>query len=233
MIRFLCLTLLLPACIHAHTLTGSGHVVSKEITLSGFTKVEAHHAFVVTITQSAEYQTVIRMDDNLIQYLLVEKKGDTLVIDLDHLGSASVHGTLTASISMPRLEGLALSGATHATISGFKSDEPLAATLSGASSLEGDAERSALHFQLSGASQVSLKGSARSGSFDLSGASTLDLAAFPVDDAHAELSGASSATLHVKGKLVGTASGASRIAYLGDPQLENIHTSGASSIRRK
>jgi hypothetical protein len=193
-------------------LRGSGNTVTRDMDLSGFTRLEISHAFRVYLTQSDRYEVIITADDNMWDALDVFKSGNTLKIGVDP-GAFSVQNvTLEAEISMPSLER---------------------ASVSGASRLTGEMDTGDITLEVSGASRLTLGGSGGDLRIDASGASQVDLAGFVVGDADVEASGASTVTVHVTGRLNADASGASRVEYLGDPRLGNIDTSGASSVRPK
>jgi hypothetical protein len=214
-------------------LIGSGNVVTEEFDLSGFDQVEVSSAFDVQISQADQFSVVVRVDDNVKQYLDVVKQGSTLRIGLKPISSSTVSAmTLEAEVTMPELTGLELSGASDVSVTGFKSAEALSVEVSGASSLRGDIEAGGVRFDVSGASDVKLSGAGGDLVMDVSGAGTADLADFQVGDASIEASGASSATVNVSGRLDAEASGASRIRYLGNPTLGRIESSGASTIER-
>jgi hypothetical protein len=216
------------------SIRGSGNVVTQEETFSGFDKVDASQAFEVDISQGDTFSVVIRIDDNLVQYLQVVKQGNTLKIGLKPGRRYNIRNAkMEAEVTMPELTGLHLSGASHGTITGFKSTKALDVDVSGASFLRGDIEAGDARFDVSGASQVTLTGSAQDVTIDASGASIVKLADFPVADASVEASGASSVTVNPSGKLDVDASGASHVYYLGSPTLGKVDTSGASSINRK
>ena len=89
----------------------------------------------------------------------------------------------------------------------------------------------ALNLEISGASTATLTGSAKQLSVRASGASRTNLTDLVTADAVLDVSGASSASLNVTGKLDASASGASSVRYTGKPTLGRQNTSGASSIR--
>jgi hypothetical protein len=215
----------------AEEVRGSGNVVSQEMALADFTAVEGANAFEVEITQSDIFAVTIRVDDNILDLLDVSKEGDTLKIGLE--GGVSLRGdvTLEASITMPNLEGLELSGASSASVSGFRSSDRLDIDLSGASTLDGDLEVAQTDINASGASRVVLEGSATEATIEGSGASSLDLADFTVNTAEVRLSGASDATVRARKRIDPVdVSGASKLRYLGDPSLGDVTTSGASTV---
>jgi hypothetical protein len=216
------------------SITGSGNVVSQEANISGFDMVDISHAFEVNIDQSDAFSVIIRVDDNLVEHLNVVKQGNTLKIGF-RPGTASIfrNATLEATITMPELTGLDLSGASQATISGFKSTKSLNTDLSGSSSLLGDIEAHDAMFDVSGSSNVTLTGSAGDVTVDARGASRVNLEDFSVSDASLKASGASQVTVNASGTLNADASGSSTVYYLGNPTLGKVDTSGASSIKRK
>ncbi len=242
---------LLAGCVGG-VVKGSGNLDTQQFNFSDFARVEVGYAFEVEIIQSSSYSVSITADDNLFDYILVSKQGTTLKIRLE----PALHYAFTklqAKITMPQLRGLALSGATRGTVSSFSSTDNIDIEVSGASSLNlvemsagdvefdlsgasrvtGDITADDVDFDVSGASTVQLEGSANDIVVDASGASHVKLAAFPVSNADVTLSGASSGTVNLDGRLDADLSGASKLLYIDEPTMGTINTSGASTLSKK
>lgn len=214
------------------TIIGSGKTVTLERDESGFNRVVIGSAFRAEITRSEGYSVSLTVDQNVVPYLDISAQGDTLRISIrPGLVLAGSTGPLEARIAMPALRALELSGATRATISGFESADPLDASVSGASRLEGDIEAGDVRLDISGASRVTLRGRGDDLRLEASGASQADLEQFVVTNGTVELSGASRATVNATGRLDVEASGASHLRYAGGPVLGSVKTSGASTIQ--
>ena len=231
---------------------GSGKLETREMDYSGFTRLDVGSAFEVDIARADSYRVSITADDNLFQYLDVKQRGETLHIGLKQPWRY-VRTTRKATITMPDLYGLELSGASRGKVSGFSSSHSLELDVSGASSLEidsleagdtkldisgaskvtGSIETANCEFNLSGASRVELEGSANDIDIEASGASRTELAGFRVNNADVELSGASSGAVTVSGSLDVDLSGASRLDYYGNPSLGSVDVSGSSKLNRK
>jgi len=197
------------------TISGSGNVVSQDFDLIDFDQVDISHAFNVGITPDESYSVIVRVDDNLVEYLQVVKQGNTLKIGLKpNFGYTVRNTTLNAEVTMPVLTRLEASGSSDITASGFDSDQ-------------------AFQVRLSGASSAVLSGSAGEVTVDASGSSDADLGEFPVGDARVDASGSSTVTVNVSGRLDVDASGSSDVFYLGNPTLGSIDTSGGSSVEPK
>jgi hypothetical protein len=213
-------------------LIGSGNLETEEYAFADFTEVEIGSAFEFEIKQSSSYNVSVTADDNVMDYVQVSQIGQTLTI---RLGTVTWLGpvTLKASVAMPQLLGLTASGATRGTVSGFSSTEDLSVGVSGASRVAGDITAGNVDFGISGASSIQLEGSANNMDATASGASHLNLDDFIVNNADVNLSGASSGTVNLSGRLDADLSGASRLWYIGEPMMGDIDTSGASTISQK
>ena len=213
------------------TLEGSGEIVTREQSISDFDKMHVSHSFRVKLNQGDTYRVVVRVDDNILDYLLVEQDGDTLRIGLDSDNNYDIRkATMEADVTMPELIELRLSGSSDAEITGFASNKTFDAHLSGSSSLRGDIVSGDASFGLSGSSSVNLSGSGSNAEIHASGGSDIDLSDYAVADVSAHASGSSEVNLNMSGRLDVSASGASRIYYLGNPTLGDIGTSGNSLV---
>ena len=237
--------------------TETGETETRQYDFSEFTRVDISSAFSYEIKQSDTYSVSITANNNLFDDIKVAKEGQTLIIGMEILGAPwaifNVDPSLKVVITMPQLQGLDSSGATHGIVADFSSTEKLDVTASGASSVElveiiaadtafnvsgasevtGDIEAENMELEVSGASTVQLKGSADSIAADGSGASHLKLADLKVGNANIILSGASHGTVNLEGKLDADLSGASTLAYIGEPTLGIMDISGASKLKRK
>jgi len=230
------------------TIIGSGNLITQEIDSTDFTKIEISHVFQAKVTRSDSFSVAITVDDNLLEYIVVRKSGNTLRVYLK-AGYAYISTTKKVEITMPKIEKLSLSGASQGEISGFRFSDSLEFEVSGASYLNiddlkagdtsfeisgasyvsGSIEISEGRFSVSDASTIDLEGFASDISIEVSGASQADLTDFPASNATVSISGASVVTVNTGGTIGGNISGASRLTYLGDPAL-TIEMSGDSTV---
>ena len=228
---------------------GSGNLETEEYDLRNFTRVEVGSAFEVEIVQSGSYGVSITADDNLFDYVQISAQSNTLRIGLKTAGYFDI--TARVEITLPLLLSLGLSGATWCTISGFTTGD-FDADVSGASSLElvgisagnirfdisgasrvtGSLTSGDTEFDLSGASSIQLEGSASDMAINASGASRVELAGFAANNANIRLSGASTGTVNLDGRLDADLSGASNLRYTGEPIMGDIDVSDASTLSR-
>ena len=212
--------------------TGSGNLQTETFDFSDFTTVEIHSGFRVEITRADSFSIEITADDNLYEYIEVEQSGDTLSIRL--LGNRIYYvANLNATITMPEIYKIELSGGSQASINGFTSVHQFEAEMSGGSKLSGAVIVGDIELELSGGSQSNLEGAGDDLSIDASGGSLLDMKEFLADDVSANLSGGSRATVYVSGTLDVNLSGGSKVLYVGTPAMGDIDLSGGSEVERK
>ena len=233
----------------------TGETETRQFDFTEFTYVDIGSAFSYEIKQSDNYSISITANNNLFDDIMVTKEGQTLKIAMKTTWSPFNIGSerLKAVITMPELYRLDSSGATSGTVSDFSSTEDLNITVSGASSVDlveiaagdidfdisgasnvdGTLKTEDINLDISGASSIQLEGEVSDIDIEASGASRLNLAHLTVNNANIVLSGASIATVNLKGRLDIRLSGASLLYYIGEPKLGTIDISGSSTLKEK
>ena len=212
-------------------IVGSGRSETRDYDVSGFTGIDANNGFQVELTPGDNYKVTVTADDNLTQYLVVEKRGNNLTLGLQPNRAYSVRA-LRAQVTMPNLTDVSLSGGARLTFPTFRPDR-FNAELSGGSRMEGTIETTDMRLNLSGGSQLNLKGTARTLSLDGSGGSRATMDGTKANDANVNISGGSQATVGVSGSLNYDLSGGSRLNYIGSPTKGRTNASGGSQANQQ
>ena len=211
------------------TIAGSGNVVSRQIEVSAFSRLDVSGSFTATVSVGDAEAVTVRIDDNLVDELDVHVSGDTLHVGL-RSGTSVTNATLEADVTVRSLSAIDVSGASDVTLTDPLTADAFSVVVSGASRLTGAVEVGDGRMELSGASDVELSGSATTFTVTLSGASSLIAGQLTIDQLEIDLSGASDGDVSVTGTLSAGASGASSLRYTGSPTIARSETSGASSI---
>lgn len=225
--------------------------ITRELTLKDFTNIEVDCAIRLEVVQSDNYHVSIWASQALQDYVNATKSGNTLKLSLKSQ-NYNARPIVTARIAMRQISRLRLGGATNATVSGFNSEESLNFNLSASSTLEVETSAKTMKceisgasrligkthveeadFILSGASRMVLNGSAKNVTLSAWGASKAELEDFSLQDAGINLKGASEAIVNVTGKLAIDLSSGSRLTYTGNPTINSISVTGASSLNHK
>jgi HSP20 family molecular chaperone IbpA len=193
----------------------SGPLASESRDLSGFDRVEARGTWEIDIERGDAWDVELAYPESAEDLIDVRVENGRLVLEEERRGWSwfgRPDETFEATITMPALAGIDLSGATELTLSGFSGDQ-LEVTASGAMEIDGT------------------NGSYRELTLIVSGAGQVDFDELVVEDARVVLSGAGEIKLNMNGGVLsGNVSGAGNITYRGTVREENVVTSGFSSV---
>lgn len=148
---------------------GSGNLQTEKREVTNFKAVEVGGVFKVEITAQEDFAVEIEADDNLLEYITTEVKGETLKISTSK--RISMRNPIIVKIGAPDIERLDASGASSIVLRNLNNDS--------------------FKIDLSGASQVNAEGTTKNLTVDLSGASRLSAENLQSENVSIEASGAS------------------------------------------
>ncbi len=211
-------------------ITGSRNLVEKSYDLSGFTAVDASAGATVEITRADTPGVKITVDDNAVDYVKVEKKGDTLVIGLKDGSFNNV--TLKAAVAMPELLGVTASGGSRVTFDEFSTTKPVAFMSTGGADIKGAIQGGPAQVTASGGANLTLTGRGERLTLDHSGGGSVKLGAFPVGDANVTVSGGSQSEINASGIVNGTVTGGGTLKLVGQASSVDVKESGGGQVIR-
>ncbi len=157
----------------------------------------------------------------------VEEDIETLTIDMHDASNVAILGNGKINSLDATLSGASTIEGNNAKMENFK------LVLSGASNgVFKDVESKTMNVTLLGASRLEVTGKAERLSANLSGASKLMDHLFIINEAKVDASGASYLEITVNNKLSVELSGSSNMYYSGNPTIENKKLSGGSKLTR-
>lgn len=209
---------------------GSGNVVKETREVSGFHGIEVGGAFEVVLVEANTEKVVLEMDDNLLPYVKTRVFGGILEIDNDR--DFRNPSELKVTIYFKSIDNIDISGAASLISDDVIKAESLEFEASGASDVQLQLAVERLEADLSGASKVSFSGKARYAELETSGAAVYKALELETEESSLDASGAAVARIWVTEKFAIEASGASSVRYKGNPGIDIIDISGASSVRK-
>jgi hypothetical protein len=249
----LALTVLLGAGCDAIGERGSGNHRTETRDIDEFDSVRISRALraEIQVVEGAQPSLEITFDDNLIDDVITEVRGRTLILEASRnmrptsghvirVTTATLDDVTASGASRVEAEGaleasriqINASGASRVSMTGPTAGNRVDVTASGASTVTlSGLDVSTVVLEASGASTLDLSGRADEIRIEVSGASSAQLEAVEATEAEVRLSGASRAHVRASDRVTGSASGASNVHVYGSPAVVDIDTSGASSVR--
>jgi len=187
---------------------GSAVTATETRAVPPFTSVELAGGNSVTILVGDAQSVVVQADDNLLANVTTTVRDGRLVIATT--GSFTAMTPMSVALTMPSLEGLALSGSGTIAADGIRT--------------------SALAVALSGNGLVRATGTAQRLDVALSGSGDLELGGLPGEDVRATLSGSGRIVVTATGTLEASVPGTGSIVYSGNPVVtQSISGTGTIS----
>lgn len=210
---------------------GDGKVVKDTIALSHFDQIDLAGSFNVHLTRGDKLQVIIETDQNLLELVNVEVKGNTLYIS--STGNVILRPTrLNLFITYPALQKLNIGGACKISADQAIMTEALTIEMSGAAEVDLAIETRVLNTSLSGAGSIKFEGLAQEHYITLSGASSLRAEKLITEKTEIDLSGAGSAQVFASEVFKANLSGVGSIRYHGNPASTQVNKSGLGSIKK-
>lgn len=197
-----------------------------------FTEIEISSAFKVVLTQGNTEKLTLEGDDELLQKVITETRGNKLIIKLKDGTYNKSFKEVTVYLTFKTLSKIELSGAVNLNGTNQMKFDNLELECSGATKINLNFNASKLDCDLSGASTLSLEGNVQVLDIDVSGASKVNAEELVVKNCNIDCSGASYIAIHVTDKLRAEGSGASKISYKGNPSIVESDMSGASKMSK-
>ena len=234
-ILFVIISVALASCVidgWDQRISGNGNVVEEERDVAGFTGVHVSTGIDVYLTEGADFKVTVEADENLLEVILTELKGDMLVVKTDRVNirrarSKKVHVTL------PELTELKISSAGDCQGQSTFTCQDLQLGISSAGDLSLEVEADRITVDISSSGDARIAGSTDVLDVSLSSAGDLhayDLIARKVD---VNVSSAGDARVHATEEISMTASSAGNIYYRGDARVLHSRSSSAGDIIKK
>lgn len=212
--------------------TGNGHVISQDKSAGSFNSVNVDGAVVVRVRQDASPSVRIEADENLMQYLEVFTKGNTLVIRTKKGYNLQPSKDVVAYIAAPSFSKIEAGGSckiiSESTLTG---NDPLTVDMSGSCDIDMDVNLNEIRTTLAGSGSINLRGKANSFSAEVSGSGEINCFNLVTDNTSLDLSGSADAQVNANKQLNVSVSGAGSVEYKGTASVSQS-ISGSGSVKK-
>ena len=232
LIALFAMGILFTSCKKDDDVTPSNNVTTVEKNITGYNQLDVSDPFTVYVTFSDTEEIIqVEANDNLHQYINVEKQNEQLLISIDDdVDITGGNVVLKVYITTSHLDAFYGEGATAIHLENELNGNNIMIELTGASTFTGTLHVNQLNSELTGASTLNLEGSSMSVNIEATGASMMEGYGFVTDNLKADLDGASNIYLTVQQELDVEASGGSNVYYKGEGIIVNQDLSGGSQI---
>ncbi|MGS2761809.1 head GIN domain-containing protein [Sinomicrobium sp. M5D2P9] len=213
--------------------SGNGNVQTEKRTSSvsgGFTSVKASNGLDVYIRQDKSHSITVEADENLLDIIHTEVRGDKLHIYTDkNIGTSK---SKKVYVSAPEIEAIASSSGADIFVEDLLQANKLELKSSSGSAIRLETEADYISCDTSSGSGIRIKGRANSMHARASSGSSIKAGELEVAKCDAKASSGGDIYLHVTKDLVASASSGGDIRYSGNPQSVSTGKSVSGSVRK-
>lgn len=201
---------------------GSGVVVTKEYSVSGFDKIQVDGAGQLNITQGSEEGLTIEAEDNILAHIKVEVKNKTLVIGYDRFDwDKSIYPTkpIVFTVTVKDFEKLQVNGAVDLNMKALES-EGFQLIVNGAGDFKiTDLAVDDLDVRIAGGASINFGGVTESQVIKIDGAGNYAAENLESQKVNVTISGVGNVTVWATETLDVEINGAGSVNYYGSPKL--------------
>lgn len=197
------------SCSKEDNLRGSGNIISENRSVANFTEVHNPSSINIVIVEGSTQEVELSADDNVMSSIKTVVENGLLKIDLTKSNYTDI--TITASITIPNLDGLKNTGSGNMNVSGFDGLKSITIDNEGSGSIA-----------MSGSGNILFITNSGSGSYNGFG--------FTVTSCSVANSGSGDCEINCTGELSGSNSGSGSILYKGRSTVDILNTGSGEVV---
>lgn len=211
---------------------GNGKMTTVTRTTSDYNKISCAGSFDYKLIAGNEGKITIEGEENLLEYIITEVKGDKLVVKTkNNVNLRTSYGKgITVTIPFEDIEAVGLAGSGDLWNDDTIKANTFDASLSGSGDVVLNVETTEISGSISGSGDLTLKGNTNYLKASVAGSG--DFHGFGLQANHTEVSVAGSGDARVVSNesLKARVAGSGDIEYKGNPEKEDTKVSGSGSI---
>ena len=212
---------------------GKGAVVSKTVTTAEYDGVAVSGSFFVTLVDGAEGSIAINAEENLMEYIIVEVKDNTLYIkpEKNYGISASKGKKIEITVPVKTISSVSLAGSGDVISNFMLNADNFKISLAGSGDIKLGIEAQTIDASLSGSGDIELKGKAINFNAAVAGSGDIEAFDLKADNAEASIAGSGDIEINCSQSIEARVSGSGDIQYKGNPIKVDSKVSGSGTIK--
>jgi hypothetical protein len=211
---------------------GNHDVVKEDRKAGNFTGLKVSSGVDVILRQGNDESVTVEADENLLEYIVTEVKGDVLNVYVDNVNIRDAE-RMRAYVTMKEINSVKTTSAGDVTGETPIEADRLSLSASSAGNIKLEVTAKEIEIDISSSGDITVTGKADFLDGHLSSAGDLNAYELEVREADTSASSAGDANINVTERITARASSAGDISYRGNPKYINAHSSSAGGIHRR
>ncbi len=195
-----------------------GDIITRTLTINGFTGIELELAADVQITQGNEFSVVAEGHEGIIDLLELEVQNDVWEIDLSE--NCNGNYQLDIRITMPVINSLKIDGSGNIEGQNNFEVETITLGINGSGNIQLDLDATSILADIDGSGNMTLEGLANVLDLQIDGSGNFGNYDLIVDDAIIDIDGSGDVSLTANNSLNVDIAGSGDVNYKGNPTID-------------
>lgn len=228
---FICLALIATTA-YAQKVKGNGNVVQEERPIESFSAIEVGGVLNVYLEQGDTESLTIEADENLLDIIETENRGNTLVVRLKKGIELKKAEEKNVYITLRSIDKLDIGGVVNVKTTTPIAVEQLDLNIGGVSSTDLELRCERLEAKADMVGSLVLRGKVQEANIKNGGVGSLDALDLVVDRLKIKNSGVGSAKVYAQDEISINSSGIGSVRYKGDAEVKELSTSGIGKVKK-
>ena len=224
------LSMTITAC--AQKISGNGNVVQQDRPVESFSEIEIGGVLNVYLEQGDTESLTVEADENLMDIIETENRGNTLVVRLKKGVELKKAKQKDVYITLRNLDKLTIGGVVHVESTTPIEADQLDLEIGGVSQTDLELRCEQLTASADMVGGLTLRGEVHEATIKHGGVGSLKAFDLKVDNLTIANSGVGSAEVQAQDEISITSSGVGSVRYKGDPEVKELNTSGIGKVKK-
>lgn len=226
------MTLFLTSCSAQNweKVKGNGNVITEKRSVGNFDSLGVSGSFDIFLVKGKEGDLTIKIEENLLPYLVTEVDNGKLKIKWKTGTSINTRKGVEITVAIESIEAIGLSGSGDIVGKDVIKSDTFEVAVSGSGDLELELDVEKMEAAVSGSGNMELKGTATNFEAAVAGSGDIDGVNLKTEKASLRVSGSGGITITVLNELDAKVSGSGNVKYKGNPSVEDVKVSGSGTV---
>jgi len=208
---------------------GNGNVVTKTRNVSEYDQIAVAGSFDVKLVAGKEGNLTIKVEENLLEYLITEVKDGKLKIKWEKGVNINTTKELLVTVPFEDIEAVSLAGSGDVFSEDTIKTGNLKVALAGSGDIKLNINASNISSAVSGSGDIKLMGSSENLKCAIAGSGDIDGYELESNNVEVSIAGSGDIKVNAKENLKARISGSGDVYYKGNPK-QDVKVSGSGSV---
>ncbi len=208
---------------------GNGNVVTKTRNVSEYDQIAVAGSFDVKLVAGKEGKLTIKVEENLLEYLITEVKDGKLKIKWEKGVNINTTKELLVTVPFEDIEAVSLAGSGDVFSEDTIKTDNLKVALAGSGDMKLNINASSISSAVSGSGDIKLMGSSENLKCAVAGSGDINGYELASNNVEVSIAGSGDIKVNAKENLKARISGSGDVYYKGNPR-QDVKVSGSGSV---